>query len=136
MKSAIIAFAILAYVLATPEYTDEYMQVHDICQADARYRIDDLSVFIELETEKKPVSQVKFPSNFNAHMGCMYSNLGLFDKNGDIIIDIAADKLKTFFFNPALAPQIVTACGGIANESDDLDETSGLFYLCILDYFA
>ncbi|XP_060536126.1 uncharacterized protein LOC132708042 [Cylas formicarius] len=137
MKSvAVLLLAVVAYVVAAPQYTEEYFQVHQECQADDVYRIVDMSVFSQLEFEKIPAKDVQFPSNFNDHMSCMYSKLGLFDDNGDIIVDLAAEKLKTFFSNQNLAPQIVTACGGIANASDDLAETSGLFYLCILDYFA
>ncbi|XP_060536125.1 uncharacterized protein LOC132708041 [Cylas formicarius] len=137
MKSVIVVVvALAAYTLAAPTYSAEYFKVHEQCQADEKLRIQNMTVFEQLEYEKLPVSQVDIPANFDDHMACMYENLGLFNDNGDIIVSVAADKLKTLFSKPEVATQIVTACGGIANESDDLAETAGLFYFCTLEYYA
>ncbi|XP_060521913.1 uncharacterized protein LOC132699292 isoform X1 [Cylas formicarius] len=137
MKTTILVCTVLlGYVVAAPQYTAEYFKVHQECQADSKYLISDMTVFQELEYEKKKPSEVKIPSNFNDHMFCMYNKLGIVDDKGKINESVAVDKLKSFFEKPSSSATIVAECSASASASTGAAAVSGAFYFCLLESFA
>ncbi|XP_060530189.1 uncharacterized protein LOC132704304 [Cylas formicarius] len=137
MKVAIlVCTALFAYVLAAPQYTEEYFKVHQECQEDVHYFIANMTVFQELEFEKKKPEDVELPVNFNDHLYCMYVKLFILTNKGTIDEAVAADKLKTFFPENANTQQIVADCSQATANAVNSTIVASSFYFCLLDYFA